>query len=139
MNNPQNFHIAVKAVIVKDDKALVLKEVGRFSGFDLPGGKIDENESIEEALKRELDEELGLKEFTVGSLLYVYERQDYKKENINLMLVFYQVFAGDFKITLSEEHTQYEWISIQDVLEMAEKKMFRNDGVKVALEMVLKK
>lgn len=59
MNNPQNFHIAVKAVIVKDDKALVLKEASRFSGFDLPGGKIDENESIEEALKRELYEELG--------------------------------------------------------------------------------
>ena len=138
MNIPQNFHIAAKAVIVKDNKALVLKEVNRFSGFDLPGGKIDENENIEVALKRELKEELGLTEFTTGNLLHVYERQDYKKNGFSLMLVFYEVFTDDFKITLSEEHDEYKWISKQDVMEMAENNLFRNDGVKVAIEMVLK-
>jgi 8-oxo-dGTP diphosphatase len=138
MNIPQNFHIAIKAVIVKDDKALVLKEVSRYSGFDLPGGKIDENESIEEALKRELHEELGLEKFIMGDLVHAYERTDYKKEGISLMLIFYKVSAGDFNVVLSEEHTEYRWISKQDVLEMSEKKMFRNDGVKVALEMILK-
>jgi 8-oxo-dGTP diphosphatase len=138
MNIPQNFHIAIKAVIVKDDKALVLKEVSRYSGFDLPGGKIDENESIEEALKRELHEELGLEKFIMGDLVHAYERTDYKKEGISLMLIFYKVSAGDFNVVLSEEHTEYRWISKQDVLEMSENKMFRNDGVKVALEMILK-
>jgi 8-oxo-dGTP diphosphatase len=138
MNIPQNFHIAVKAIIVKDGKALVLKEESRFKGFDLPGGKIDENESIEKALKRELHEELGLKEFKMGDMVHVHERIDYKKEGINLMQVFYQVFTGDFEITLSKEHNEYRWISKQDVAEMAKNKMFRNDGVKVALEKVLK-
>ena len=138
MNNPQNFHIAVKAVIVKDGKALVLKEGSRFKGYDLPGGKIDENESIEEAIKRELHEELGLKEFKMGDLVNVYERTDYKKEGISLMLIFYKLATGDFEIILSEEHTEYKWISKQDVLEMAAKNMFRNDGVKAALEMILK-
>lgn len=138
MNIPQNFHIAIKAIIIKDGKALVLKETSRYKGFDLPGGKIDQNESIQEALKRELHEELGLKEFQMGELLHVYERTDYKKEGISLMLIFYKVDADDFEITLSEEHTEYKWISKQEVLEMAEKKMFRNDGVKVAIEKVLK-
>lgn len=138
MNIPQNFHIAIKAVIVKDGKALVLKETSRYSGYDLPGGKIDENESIDEALKRELHEELGLKEFKMGDLVHVYERTDYKKEGISLMLIFYKVTAAEFKITLSEEHTEYKWISRREVEDMAAKDMFRNDGVKVALEMVLK-
>jgi 8-oxo-dGTP pyrophosphatase MutT (NUDIX family) len=138
MNIPQKFHIAVKAIIVKGDKALVLKEESRYNGYDLSGGKIDENESIEEALKRELNEEIGLKEFTTGNLVHVYERKDYKKEGFSLMLVFYQVFASDFEITLSEEHNEYKWISKQDILEMAKNNLFRNDGVKVALEMILK-
>jgi|ERR1035437_3120676 8-oxo-dGTP pyrophosphatase MutT (NUDIX family) len=138
MNIPQNFHIAVKAVIIKNDKALVLKEVDRFNGFDLPGGKIDEGESIDQALKRELDEELGLKEFEMGDLLHVYERTDYKKENISLMLVFYKVSTGDFDVILSEEHTEYKWISKEELAEMAANSMLRNDGVKVAIEMVLK-
>lgn len=60
MASIKNFHIGIKAVIVQNNKALLLKDP-RFNGYDLPGGRIDKDEDIEEALKRELFEELGLK------------------------------------------------------------------------------
>jgi 8-oxo-dGTP diphosphatase len=134
----KNFHIAIKAVIVNNGRALVLKEPNRFSGFDLPGGKIDEDENIEQALKRELNEELGLKKFKMGELLHVFERLDYHKNGTKLMLIYYKVEATFKKIKLSNEHTSYKWISKNDLIEIIKTKEFRNDGIRIALEKVLK-
>lgn len=130
----QHFYIGIKAVITKDGKALLLKDVDRYVGLDLPGGKIDEGETIEQALKRELWEELGLKSFKLGKLLGIFERRDYKEEGISLMLVFYEVKAKISEIKLSFEHTDYKWISKKEL----SKTKIRNKGVKEAIAKVLK-
>lgn len=44
----KKFHIGIKALIKEDGKILVLKDAGRYSGYDLPGGKVDEKESYEQ-------------------------------------------------------------------------------------------
>ncbi len=137
MASTKLFHIGIKAVIVNNNKALVLEDTGRYAGFDVPGGKIDENETIEQALKRELLEELGLTDFKTGELLTVFEREDYKKEGINLILIFFKVEANNFDVKLSDEHSEYRWISKDDLSEMVKNNEVRNDGVKVALEKVL--
>lgn len=54
---------AAVAVIVECDRHLLLAVRGKNPGlgkFDLPGGFIDQNETAEAALARELQEELGL-------------------------------------------------------------------------------
>ena len=60
----KNFNIGVKAVIVQRGKALVLKEKdirnSRVEIFDLPGGRIEDEEPAEQTLERELKEELGI-------------------------------------------------------------------------------
>jgi 8-oxo-dGTP diphosphatase len=138
MASIKNFHIGIKAVIVKTGKALILKDAKRFRGWDLPGGKIDEEEGIEQALKRELYEELGLKKFSMGEILFAFERPDYNKEGVKLILIFYKIEAEISKIKLSDEHADYLWISKKDFAEIAVKRGFRNAGVKTALEKALK-
>jgi 8-oxo-dGTP diphosphatase len=129
---PKNFHIGIKAVIVKNGKALILNSA-RFKGFDLPGGRIDDNEDITKGLKRELKEELGLINFKVEKLLHVFERTDYGKKEASLMLIFFKVSARLSKLKLSEEHSDYKWISKKELKEMISKKEIRSEGIKEAL------
>lgn len=54
------FRISLKALIWNErGQVLVVKEIGR-TWWDLPGGGMDHNESIKDALARELYEEVGL-------------------------------------------------------------------------------
>lgn len=55
--------VTIDAIITKDDKILLIKR-GRspFSGFwALPGGHLDFDETLDDALKREVKEETNLK------------------------------------------------------------------------------
>ncbi len=62
-NIPENA-VATTAtgLVIWDDKILLVKHKNR--GWELPGGHIEENESIENALKRELYEEAGVQNIT---------------------------------------------------------------------------
>lgn len=66
-----NSAAAVAALVANEDGKLLLTTRGVEPGYgrlDLPGGFIDPGESAEEAVKRELTEELGMK---VKSLEYI--------------------------------------------------------------------
>ena len=54
----------VAAVIVRDDKILICQRTRHQSmplKWEFPGGKVEPNESPTDALRRELDEELGIR------------------------------------------------------------------------------
>ena len=52
------FPVSIKAIIIDDNKVLCLKN--ERNEWDLPGGKINFNEDIEQCLKREVKEETNL-------------------------------------------------------------------------------
>lgn len=53
--------LTVDGLITKKDKILLIKrDIDPFKGFwVLPGGHVDYNEKVEQAIKREMKEELG--------------------------------------------------------------------------------
>ena len=134
----KKFHIGIKAVIEDSKKILLVNEVSRFSGYDFRGGKIDEGESWQDGLKRELYEEIGLKNFKTEEILGIFERpdyQDYDEGKASLMIIYYKVSAKVSKIKLSSEHSGFKWVTKKDLKTIK----LRNDGVKEMLEKVLKK
>lgn len=58
------YRVAVKAVIIRDGKVLLTRDE-RDTGWTFPGGGIDVGESPEQALARELEEEIGVPKDTV--------------------------------------------------------------------------
>lgn len=116
----KNFFVGVKAVIVRDGKVLLLKDSSRPDFWDVPGGRIDDNETLEQTLLRELNEELpSHSNPRIGKLLNAYRIPGSIKDNLGLVLLFYKVdvdFEGE--ITLSDEHTEYAWLPMDKALEI---------------------
>lgn len=79
--------------------------------YEFPGGKIEEGESEEEALKRELKEELDL-EVEVGSL---YARHTFVYPDFIIHLCVYEC---EQKSAFSlKEHESYAWLSPKELKE----------------------
>ncbi|MFN7160681.1 MAG: NUDIX domain-containing protein [Candidatus Gracilibacteria bacterium] len=66
----ENTHIGVYGVVEQDGKVLMIKKTrGAYKGqYDLPGGGIKFRESIEDALRREFMEEVGVEIETIKAL-----------------------------------------------------------------------
>jgi 8-oxo-dGTP diphosphatase len=112
------FFVGVKGLIVQDDKLLLLKKSERDyieqSFWDLPGGRIDDQENPQKTLQRELKEELiGIKQIKVGDLVWAY-RVPYKVEkDSNLFLIYYLVEADVSQTKLSPEHVEKKWVGVE--------------------------
>ncbi|MDD5015847.1 MAG: NUDIX domain-containing protein [Atribacterota bacterium] len=113
----KKFAIAVKAIIKnRDGKYLVLyksetEEINP-NEIDIPGGRMKFGEIVEESLKREVKEEIGITIQVIKPL----RAWGFVKNNLHLVGITFlaDYIGGDFK--LSGEHTKHEWIDKEEIL-----------------------
>jgi len=101
----------VAAVIKKDNKFLIARRSNKkdLAGYwEYPGGKVEEGETDEDSLKRELQEEFGIAVKIHHFLTNSFYR--YEKLNINLKAYLVEHLSGDFTL---KEHDKIEWITTQ--------------------------
>ena len=103
----------VAAIIRKDDKILATQRgYGEYKdGWEFPGGKIIEGETPEEAIAREIKEELDA-DIKVGDLLVTVEH-DYKDFHLS-MQCFWAELKEDSHIELLE-HEAAKWLSMNEL------------------------
>jgi len=119
----QLFYLGLKALIRnKKGEILLVQEDPRDNPFDtvkgeywdLPGGRIKKDETIDQGFNREILEELGVHNVTKGKLIVSVISNLYSEiegHKIGRILFIYEV-EGDFtKITLSDEHTSVKWFA----------------------------
>jgi len=102
----------VAGVIKKDGKFLIARRVKHkhMGGFwEYPGGKVDEGESDEESLQRELNEEFGVSVQVKQHLLNSFFR--YEKINVNLKAYLVEHLSGDF---ILRDHDAICWITPEE-------------------------
>ena len=109
-------NLSVKAVICNEEgRFLLLKRSMNSKGnpgkWDLPGGKLDSGENIEEGLLREVAEEAGVS-ISLGQVLGAAESETPTTR------VVYLIFEGDLQsgeVDLSHEHDDYVWLQKKDL------------------------
>ena len=104
---PKQFFICVDGILIKDSKILLSKRnVEPFRGFwHAIGGHVEENETLEAALKREFKEETDL-DVQIGEVLG--RRIEETFDRIKLIVIF-QVYDPVGKVKLNEESQEYGW------------------------------
>lgn len=82
--------------------------------WDTVAGKIEQGETPEQALYREVKEEIGITNFNI---LQHAGRQEYFLEDGNFWIVYpFLCRIMENGITLNEEHVEYQWQKISTVL-----------------------
>lgn len=107
----KSFYIGVKGIILQDNKILLLKRIKHNTYYwDAPGGRMDEGEEIADTLKRELQEEIGVGEISLGRLLNIYKLPRLVERDHSLLLIFYKVTGNIQDVFISSEHEDFIWV-----------------------------
>ncbi len=108
---------ALKAIIVKSGKILILRRTGKEDCFkdmwDIPGGKINFGETPEEALRREIKEETNL-EVEIIKPVRVWS---FFKNNGNTQVIGVTILCRykKGKVKLGKEHDEFRWIKPEEI------------------------
>ncbi|WP_162062488.1 8-oxo-dGTP diphosphatase MutT [Vibrio taketomensis] len=110
----KRIHI-VAAVIFNQDQSQIFitkrpddKHKGGF--WEFPGGKVEAGESIEQAMVRELQEEIGIT--VTEQVLFEHLEYDYPEKSLKFDFITVTNFSGQ---PYGREGQQGEWVSIADL------------------------
>ena len=78
--------------------------------WEFPGGKIEKNESADDAIKREIKEELDI-DIEINKWL-IEKRHEYPEKTINLILCSAKWIGGELDLS---EHEDSKWIKKEDI------------------------
>jgi len=115
-----NQRIAVRAIIRKDEKTLLLRRAdGRptiLGKYELPGGKLGYGEQPEDALRRYLYDEAGL-HIQTAQLFDAVTYVDHDDRDIQYGVITYLVSLTNTQqdIQLSKSYDKYQWVKVQNI------------------------
>jgi ADP-ribose pyrophosphatase YjhB (NUDIX family) len=116
--------VNTKAIITKGDQILLCRDHNDIDAWDLPGGRVNIDEDISTAIKREIQEELGV-DIKFKSVIYS-EQLVHAQDGEPTFYITCKVDLLDpeepFKIP-SEELAETKWV---DQNSLDEVKLFRN-------------
>ncbi len=107
--------VSVRCIALNNDRILVqLSKRGDF--YRLPGGRVRPDETLIQALRRELLEELGVEKVEPVKLLYIVESFYKRKNSVVHDIGFYFYCTGiSGDITPKEEHIRVKWIPLSEI------------------------
>lgn len=109
--------IGVKAIIEREDTVLLIKRSMQYQPtryrdlaetWDLPGGRLEPLEGLEEGLRREVREETGLHIQQIQDTLEI--KTVFQSKTEHIVRITYVCSVVDYTLRLSAEHTSANWV-----------------------------
>lgn len=106
----------VGAIIVRDGRIMAAHRSGTHGhvGWEFPGGKIEPNETPEQALARELDEELGLSLTT----MWLFDTVEHDYPDFHLSMDCFICPVDDSQQVFLTEHDGVRWLTRDELLDI---------------------
>ena len=108
-------HVAVGVILnSQQNQILIAKRPDHLHQgglWEFPGGKVSLGETIEQALARELFEEIGISNIKAKPLMHILH--DYPDKKVFLDIWLIDQFSGQAQ---GKEGQQCQWVSLQDLL-----------------------
>lgn len=124
MNDVQSWHspdisrYVSAGVVIRDGKVLMARRnPDDFLGgtWELPSGRVEPGENIDDALVREVAEETGLQVRSIGTIVGTFDylsRSGRPTRQVNFVV---EVSDGPVRLT---EHDAYAWVGLDDLRDM---------------------
>ena len=106
-------HVAVAVILNSKQQVLLsLRQAHQHQGslWEFPGGKVDDNETVFDALVREIDEELGIAIITAQPLIEI--SHDYNDKSVRLDVWTVTEFSGTAE---GREGQKVKWQAIAEL------------------------
>jgi 8-oxo-dGTP diphosphatase len=110
--------IVVAAVIARNGRILACQRngAGKFPlKWEFPGGKVHANETPQEALARELNEELGISAKIGAEIFRARHKYDEMREAVELIFFKARIVSGEIENRIFQE---MEWVEPQKLSEL---------------------
>ena len=101
--------VRVTGILIEGEKVLLVKQKVASRNWSLPGGRVENGETLEEAMSREMREETGL-EVKIKKLLYVCDKPDASPSLLHITFLLEKI---EGKITLPSN--EFDHNPIHDV------------------------
>ena len=110
----ETVHVAVAVIVNSKKKVLLaLRQAHQHQGnlWEFPGGKVESDESVYQALVREIEEEIGL---TISSAQdFITLSHDYDEQSVLLDVWWVNEYFGE---PIGREGQQLRWCAIDDLV-----------------------
>lgn len=115
-----DFNVRVTGVLIEDNKILLVKQkVNDKKNWSLPGGKLEQGETLEQGIIREMKEETGF-DVEITRLLYLCDVSASDNTLLHITFLLKRV-DGDIKLPTNEFETnpihEVEFVPISDLIE----------------------
>lgn len=112
---------SVVACIIDEQQRILLtkRSIPPFFGeWVMPGGKIDHGETLHQALKREVAEEVGLN-INIETLIDVYEHVGVGDHQAHYIILYYRTTPQSFELNINpQELSEAIWFTPPQLLEL---------------------
>lgn len=113
----QGIEVITRAVVIHDSRILLCYSKDSPPIYYLPGGHLEEGETIEQCLKREFKEEVDvevkdLKFWQVIENIYL-DMEKKNRHELNLLFCVNLDIDDPMKIKSQEDHVQIKWLELK--------------------------